>query len=64
MRQGTSPSRTEVAGSLYTGVAIDPRYLIWPDSPRIELLQPARQVLSWCKQRRLRWLVPVRKALQ
>jgi hypothetical protein len=50
--------------ALYAAVAIDPRCLLWPDFPRLELLQPARQVLSWCKQRCLRWLAPARKVLR
>jgi glycosyltransferase involved in cell wall biosynthesis len=36
---------------LYAAVATDPRCVLEPDFPRIELLQPARQALSWCKRR-------------
>jgi glycosyltransferase involved in cell wall biosynthesis len=39
--------------TLYAAVATDPRCLLAPDFPRIELLQPARQILSWCKRRLL-----------
>jgi glycosyltransferase involved in cell wall biosynthesis len=37
--------------TLYAAVATDPRCLLTPDFPRLELLQPARQLLSWCKRR-------------
>jgi glycosyltransferase involved in cell wall biosynthesis len=37
--------------NLYKAVASDPRCVLAPDFPRIELLQPARQLLSWCKRR-------------
>jgi glycosyltransferase involved in cell wall biosynthesis len=37
--------------TLYAAVATDPRCVLAPDFPRIELLQPARRLLSWCKRR-------------
>ena len=43
--------------SLYSAVATDPRCLLWRDFPRIELLQPLRQLLSRGK-RQLRRLLP------
>ena len=39
--------------SLYSAVAADPRCVVWKEFPRIELLQPVRQLLSKCKRRLL-----------
>lgn len=44
--------------ALYRALAIDPRCVKRPDFPRLELLQPFRQVLSRCKQLLLRRAEP------